>query len=250
VRAVDRGGLETIRTRAFHIDETPPETIITSGPADGFSSAATSATFGLSSREPGSKYACRMYPAALTPPTFGHCSAPDGHSASGFTPGTYSFEVQATDPYGNVDPTPAKRTFTVTDSTTSGGARDGALSAGGSTVSAPFDPKLVSAYVAKGATTTFTVLKVNGLPKDAEVLLTCKGRGCDFTRKAVSHAGGQLNLLKALKRPRLQKGAVLEVRLMAAGGETKVGQYLMRRGKPPKASYRCAPPGGKLRSCR
>ena len=36
------------------------------------------------------------------------------HTATGFSPGTYSFEVRATDPYGNTDASPAKRTFTVT----------------------------------------------------------------------------------------------------------------------------------------
>jgi hypothetical protein len=107
----------------------------------------------------------------------------------------------------------------------------------------------VSAYVWKGPTTRFTVLSVKGLPGTAKVLVTCKGRGCAFKRRAVSHRGGRLNLLKALKRVRLKKGAVLEVRVTDARGQLKVARYVVRRGKAPKASYRCAAPGGKLHGC-
>ena len=67
---------------------------MTSGPADGSSSTDTSATFGFTASEAGSTFECRVYPAALTPPAFGACSAAAGHTASGFSPGTYAFEVR------------------------------------------------------------------------------------------------------------------------------------------------------------
>ena len=253
VRAVDRGGSAVARSRTFLIDATPPNTRITLGPANGSSSTATSVAFGFASNEPGSTHACRVYPAALTPPVFGSCSGVDRHEASGFAPGTYAFEVRATDRVGNVE-TPAKRTFTVTEpSRLVVDPAPVVPELGGGGVTAPpalFDPKLVSAYVSKRTATTFTVLLIHGLPKDADVAVTCRGKGCAFLRKRIPHTGGRLDLLKELKRLRLRRGAVLEVRITEAGGRRKVGRYRIRAGKPPTATYLCAPPGGALRSCR
>lgn len=113
VRARDNGGLETTQSRTFSIDATAPQTTITSGVADGSRTNQTSFTWGFSSSEAGSTFECRVYPAALTPPAFSNCSGAGSHTASGFSPGTYSFEVRATDAVGNLDSTPAKRTFTI-----------------------------------------------------------------------------------------------------------------------------------------
>ena len=113
--ARDGGRLEpAVQSRTFAIDATPPETTVTSGPADGSSSTDTTGRVRILGRPGRSTFQCRVYPAALTPPAFGSCSAAAGHTATGFAPGTYSFEVRATDPYGNTDPSPAKRTFSVT----------------------------------------------------------------------------------------------------------------------------------------
>lgn len=95
------------------VDDVLPETRITQGPDDGSSTSNTSLTFAFDADEPGSTFKCRVYPAALTPPAFDDCSGAGTHTASGFSPGTYSFEVRATDAAGNQDATPAKRTFTV-----------------------------------------------------------------------------------------------------------------------------------------
>jgi Bacterial Ig-like domain/Bacterial Ig domain len=113
VRARDNAGLQATESRTFSIDATSPNTTITSGVANGARTNKRSLTWGFSSSEPGSSFECRVYPAALTPPTFGSCSGGTSHTASGFSPGTYTFEVRATDAVGNVDGTPAKRTFTV-----------------------------------------------------------------------------------------------------------------------------------------
>ncbi len=113
VRARDNGGLEIIQSRTFSIDATPPETTITSGIANGARTNKTSLTWNFSSSETGSTFECRVYPAALTAPAFGACSGDGSHAASGFSPGTYAFEVRATDAFGNTDGTPTKRTFTI-----------------------------------------------------------------------------------------------------------------------------------------
>ena len=95
------------------VDDVLPDTRITQGPDDGSATSNTSLTFAFDADEPGSTFECRVYPAALTPPAFDNCSGAGTHTASGFSPGTYSFEVRATDTAGNRDATPAKRTFTV-----------------------------------------------------------------------------------------------------------------------------------------
>ncbi len=113
VRVLDGGGNDETKSRTFSIDATPPQTTITSGVADGAQTNQTSLTWDFSSSETGSSFECRVYPAALTPPDFAACSGSGTHTASGFSPGTYTFEVRATDPYVNTDLTPTKRTFTV-----------------------------------------------------------------------------------------------------------------------------------------
>lgn len=95
------------------VDDVAPDTRISRGPDDGSATSNTSLTFAFDASEPGSTFKCRVYPAALTPPAFDDCSGAGTHTASGFGPGTYSFEVRATDAAGNNDPTPARRTFTV-----------------------------------------------------------------------------------------------------------------------------------------
>jgi hypothetical protein len=95
------------------VDDVAPETQITQGPKDGSATSNTSVTFAFDADEPGSTFRCRVYSAALTPPAFDNCSGTGTHTASGFSQGTYTFEVRATDAAGNPDQTPAKRTSTV-----------------------------------------------------------------------------------------------------------------------------------------
>lgn len=134
VRARDNGGLETIRSRSFTIDGGPPETAITGGPADGSSSTASTVTFSFTSSEGGGTYACRVFPAGLTPPAFDVCSGEGTHTSSGLNPGTYTFQVRATDAVGNLDTSPAARTFTVLPPDSgNAGAGGGGSGAGGTT---------------------------------------------------------------------------------------------------------------------
>jgi hypothetical protein len=82
-----------------------PETTITSGPPGTTTSADASFTF--ESSEADSIFECRLDGGELTP-----CSSPQAYS--GLSAGTHTFEGQATDPAGNVDPTPASHTWTIT----------------------------------------------------------------------------------------------------------------------------------------
>ena len=85
-------------------DVTPPETRIATGPTG--TTASTSAQLSLSSDEPGSTFECSLDGAAFTP-----CPSPITYD--GLTATDHTFRVQAVDPSGNVDPTPATRSWTV-----------------------------------------------------------------------------------------------------------------------------------------
>jgi hypothetical protein len=106
VRATDPAG-NTDATPAAHtwtVDTAAPDTTITSEPANPTNS--TSASFDFTSSEAGSTFQCSLDGGA-----FGSCTSPKAYS--GVTPGAHTFQVRATDPAGNVDPTPAARTWTV-----------------------------------------------------------------------------------------------------------------------------------------
>jgi hemolysin type calcium-binding protein/Big-like domain-containing protein len=86
----------------------PPDTAITSGPSDQTNDPTP--TFSFSSTEAGSTFECHF---DFDP--FAPCSGPDqSHTpATPLTDGPHTFEVLATDPAGNTDPTPASWSFTV-----------------------------------------------------------------------------------------------------------------------------------------
>jgi hypothetical protein len=96
----------TTEERAEAADTTPPETTITSGPSGSVS--GTTATFEFFSNEAGSTFRCKLVGQDSTRTT---CTSPKTYT--NLTAGTkYTFKVWATDAAGNIDPTPATRTFT------------------------------------------------------------------------------------------------------------------------------------------
>jgi hypothetical protein len=87
-------------------DTVAPQTTLTSGPAPGSTIHAARATFGFSSSEADSTFECKLDAADFTT-----CTSP--RTVSGLTNGVHTLAVRATDPSGNVDASPATRTFTV-----------------------------------------------------------------------------------------------------------------------------------------
>jgi acid phosphatase type 7 len=85
-------------------DTAPPETAIDSGPSG--STNSTSATFAFSSDEAGSNFECSVDNSA-----YSSCASPKEYTD--LKEGSHTFEVRATDAAGNVDATPASRTWTV-----------------------------------------------------------------------------------------------------------------------------------------
>jgi hypothetical protein len=103
--ATDRAGNRSeSRTLAVRLDKTPPDTTIGSGPSGPTKSA--SASFGFSSTEEGVTFECSLDGGA-----FEACSSPKDYAA--LTDGNHTLEVRATDGAGNVEPTPARRTWSV-----------------------------------------------------------------------------------------------------------------------------------------
>ena len=79
-------------------DTTPPETTITSYPEN--PTTSVNAVFVFSSNEAGSSFYCQLDSGG-----FSFCSSP--HVYSGLTESSHTFEVEAADPAGNNDPSPA-----------------------------------------------------------------------------------------------------------------------------------------------
>ena len=85
-------------------DTTPPETMIDSGPSGTVTD--TSAGFDFSSSEANSTFECSLDEAPFT-----SCASPKAYTGLGS--GSHTFQVRATDSAGNVDASPASRTWTV-----------------------------------------------------------------------------------------------------------------------------------------
>jgi hypothetical protein len=106
VRAVDVT-MDSDPTPARHIwqvDTIPPETTIESGPSGPTNDSSPS--FSFSANEPGVTFECRLDQGA-----WASCSSPKAYS--NLSEGAHTFDVRATDPAGNIEPTPASRSFTV-----------------------------------------------------------------------------------------------------------------------------------------
>jgi hypothetical protein len=86
-------------------DTEAPQTTIDSGPQGKTTNASPSFTF--SSSETNSSFECRLDSGSWSP-----CTSPTSYQT--LAAGTHVFEVRATDPAGNTDPTPAARSFKVT----------------------------------------------------------------------------------------------------------------------------------------
>ncbi len=126
VRAIDRATNidASPAARAFVVDVTPPQTAITSGPAQGSAITDTTPTFQSTVTETGSTRQCSLDGAPFTA-----CTSPT--TLGPLADGQHTFRVRGVDRAGNLDPTPAGRTFTVDtvppDTQITGGPRDGGV---------------------------------------------------------------------------------------------------------------------------
>ncbi len=107
VRAVDQAGNTdaTPATRSFTVDTQAPDTTITSGPPA--TTTDRTPTFAFSASQAGGTFQCRLDTA-----NFSSCSSPKTYATQSFA--SHTFQVRAIDTAGNIDPTPAAQTFTIT----------------------------------------------------------------------------------------------------------------------------------------
>ena len=106
VRATDAAGNAdgTPASYGWTIDTTPPDTTITAGPPA--TTNQTTASFSFTSSEGASTFECRLDGGA-----FAACPSPK--SFTGLPAGVRTFEVRARDQAGNIDATPASRSWTI-----------------------------------------------------------------------------------------------------------------------------------------
>ncbi len=111
VRAIGPTGLvdASPAMRAYLFDGTAPDTTITAGPAAGSTIPTTSTSLSFSANDTTATFECKLDAA-----TWAACTSPKG--LTGLTSGAHTFSVRAKDTAGNIDETPATRTFTVTPS--------------------------------------------------------------------------------------------------------------------------------------
>ena len=216
VRAVDPAGNSdpTAAARGFAIDTTPPDTTIVSGPA-GFTTDRRPA-FGFTASEPGATFECRVDADA-----FALCAAP--FTARPRARGPHRAEVRATDAAGNVDPTPAARSFTTLLRIRSG---------------------ISHVWRAGPRSTTVVRLVVKDVPAGGRVGVRCRGAGCPFGRTSVRpDRRRRARITGRFRGASLGPGAVVEVRITARFAIGKVGRFRIRSGAVPRHTELCLAPG-------
>ncbi|MDX6510809.1 MAG: hypothetical protein QOE36_313 [Gaiellaceae bacterium] len=103
-RAVDAATNSATSSRSVTVDNTAPDTTISSGPPA--STTSTSASFSFSASESPATLACSLDGLAYT-----SCASPTSYGS--LASGPHTFRVRATDGAGNTDATPATWTWTI-----------------------------------------------------------------------------------------------------------------------------------------
>jgi hypothetical protein len=116
-------------------------------------------------------------------------------------------------------------------------------------VPALFSPTLSSAYKVNGTRVRFSSLRVRDVPVGATVVIACHGRGCPFKTKRYKARNGRVDATPDFRHAKLANKAFMTVTVTAASGARKVLTFRFRGGKLPVRTLRCAPPGGKPKTC-
>jgi hypothetical protein len=105
---------------------------------------------------------------------------------------------------------------------------------------------MVAAVGQQGTTIRELVVKA---PVGARVRIRCRGRGCPFrsmVKKADVHArAARIIRIHRFGKHLLRPGAVIEIQVTKRGEVGKYTRFVIRKGRPPKRTDRCLPPGAK-----
>ena len=86
-------------------------------------------------------------------------------------------------------------------------------------------------------------------PAGARIRVRCRGRSCPFRsfgmKADVEARAARIVRIRRFRRHLLRPGTVIEIRVTKRGEIGKFTRFLIRRGKPPKRTDRCLPPGAK-----
>jgi hypothetical protein len=238
VRATDAASNFVEQTRTFAVDTGPPETTVTSGPDDGSSTTETALTWGLGASEPGSTFECRLFLSAIGPGAFGPCSSASSHSVTGLSTGSYTFEARATDSFGNLDPTPVRRTVTVVATTPPPVVHQTTIVQQVIVVALTF-----VFHDANKKTTRITKLVVSSVPAGSTVTARCPS-GCAKKSLVLKNAKGTVSL-KALAKKPLKAKTKITVTVSKPGAVSAVKVMQIQRAKAPTVQSFCQPPGAK-----
>jgi hypothetical protein len=170
-------------------DIVAPETEITSGPPA--ATTSTAATFEFSANEPGATFECRLDGGAWSA-----CASPASYSGLGV--GTHGFLVQATDPAGNTDATPAAWDWAVTSAAAAPSETSATFFATASAmVAAP-------SFLSDLTPPTLSVLKTAARKRKVLLDVTCPSEPCTVKaegRAAVRRAMFKLKAASARVTP-------------------------------------------------
>ena len=169
----------------------------------------------FASTEPGVSYACRLDGA----PGFTPCAR--SFTPRGLGPGDHVLRVRATDAAGNVDGSPAERSWSI---------------ASPPPPAAPIEVELTYKAKARSTATTFRSLKLTGVPAGATVRVACKGRSCPRKSLRIASPNGGTVKLRPFQRRRLRVGTKLTIRVSKDGMTDAVLVLKVRARKPPRVT--------------